>query len=57
MTVRIDELVTDVAEEPPVQRGTAGAEAGGGPGSVEDLDRLEYELERRRQRLARLWAD
>lgn len=57
MTVRIDELVTEMAEEPSVQRGTAGAEAGGAASPVEDLDRLEYELDRRRQRLARLWAD
>lgn len=58
MTVRIDELVTDVAEEAPVaQRGTGGGEAGGAASPIEDLDRLEYELERRRHRLARLWAD
>lgn len=57
MTVRIDELVTDMAEEPSAQRGANGAEAGGGASPAEDLDRLEYELDRRRQRLARLWAD
>lgn len=57
MTVRIDELVTDVAVEPAAQRGTGGAEGGGSASAVEDLDRLEHELERRRQRLARLWAD
>ncbi|HET9638530.1 MAG TPA: hypothetical protein VFP12_04915 [Allosphingosinicella sp.] len=57
MTVRIDEIVTDVAEEPVAQRGTGGGEGGGSAGPAEDLDRLEYELERRRQRLARLWAD
>lgn len=57
MTVRIDEVVTDVAEEPSAARGTGGAEGGGPASPVEDLDRLEYELERRRHRLARLWAD
>lgn len=57
MTVRIDEIVTDMAEEPPANRGAAGPEAGGAASPIEDLDRLEHELERRRQRLARLWAD
>ncbi len=57
MTVRIDELVTEMAEEPSAQRGTGGAVAGGGANPIEDLDRLEVELDRRRQRLARLWAD
>jgi hypothetical protein len=58
MTVRIDEIVTDVAEEPSASRGTGGAEGGGGAaGPFDDLDRLEHELERRRHRLARLWAD
>ncbi|HEU0098575.1 MAG TPA: hypothetical protein VFQ67_07350 [Allosphingosinicella sp.] len=57
MTVRIDEVVTDVAEEPPARRGDGGGEGGGPASAVEDLDRLEYELGRRRHRLARLWAD
>ena len=57
MTVRIDELVTDVAAEPPVQRGTGGGEGGGSAGACDDLDGLEHALERRRHRLARLWAD
>ena len=57
MTVRIDEVVTDVAEAPSAQRGTGGGEGGGSASPVEDLDRLEYELERRRHRVARLWAD
>jgi len=56
MTVRIDELVTEVAEAPPAQRGTGG-ESVGAASPIEDLDRLEFELERRRHRLARLWAD
>ena len=57
MTVRIDELVTDVAEEPPAQRGTGGGEGGGSASPVGDLDCLEYEIKRRWHRLARLWAD
>lgn len=57
MTVRIDEIVTDMAEEPSARRGLAGAETGAETGPMEDLDRLEHELERRNQRLARLWAD
>ncbi len=57
MAVRIDEIVTETAEEPAADRGAAGAEAGGASSPLEDLDRLEYELERRRHRLARLWAD
>lgn len=57
MTVRIDEIVTEMAEAPPANRGTGGSEAGGAASPVEDLDRLEYELERRRHRVARLWAD
>jgi hypothetical protein len=57
MTVRIDEIVTDLAEEPSARRGTAGSEPPAAASLVEDFDRLEHELERRRQRLARLWAD
>ena len=57
MTVRIDEIVTDVAEAPTAQRGIGGDSGGGSASPAEDLDRLEYELERRRHRLARLWAD
>lgn len=57
MTVRIDEIVTDMAEEPSARRGVAGAEMGPAAGPVDDLERLEHELERRHQRLARLWAD
>lgn len=57
MTVRIDEIVTEVAEEPSARRGGGGSEAGASTGPAEDLDRLEHEFERRHQRLARLWAD
>jgi hypothetical protein len=57
MTVRIDEVVTDMAEEPVVRRGAGGSESDGATGLTDDLDRLEYELERRRHRLVRLWAD
>lgn len=57
MTVRIDEIVTDMAEEPSARRGVGGAETGRAPSPVEDFDRLEHEFERRHQRLARLWAD
>lgn len=58
MTVRIDEVVTDTAPEPSATRGTGGGEGGGGGSSpIEDLDRLEQAFERRRHRLARLWAD
>lgn len=57
MTVRIDEIVTDMAEEPSERRGVAGGETGATAGSIPDLDRLEQEIERRCQRLARLWAD
>ncbi len=57
MTVRIDEIVTDMAEEPSAARAAGGSEAAGAASPVENLDRLEYELERRRHRLARLSAD
>ena len=56
MTVRIDEIVTEMAEEPSADRG-AGGSASCAAAPFEDLDRLEHELDRRRQRLARLWAD
>ncbi|MGA9582595.1 MAG: hypothetical protein WBR13_11580 [Allosphingosinicella sp.] len=54
--MRIDEIVTDMADEPAADRG-AGGSASCAASPVEDLDRLEHELERRRHRLARLWAD
>lgn len=57
MTVRIDEVVTEVGEEPAASRGTGGAEGGGASTAALDLDRLDYELGRRRHRRARLWAD
>lgn len=57
MTVRIDEIVTDMAEEPSADRGAAVSRAGCAASPIDELDRLEHELERRRQRLARLWAD
>lgn len=57
MTVRIDEVVAEVGEEPPASRGTGTGGEGGTAGGSLDLDRLDYELGRRRHRLARLWAD
>lgn len=57
MTVRIDEIVTDMAEEPSADRAAGGSEPVCAASPAEDLDRLERELERRRHRLARLWAD
>lgn len=56
MTIRIDEVVTEVTDEAPARRGD-GSEGAGAASPVGDLDRIERELERHRQRLARLWAD
>lgn len=58
MSVVIDEVVTDLPAES--SRSTPGASAvGGAPGGRRDpdLDRLGYQLARRRHRRQRLWAD
>jgi hypothetical protein len=58
MSVVIDEVVTDLPAEP--SRSAHGASPGGGSQSGRrdpDLDRLGYQLARRRHRRQRLWAD
>jgi hypothetical protein len=60
MPVRIDEVVAEVGDESApggTRSGGAGGGAGGAAGGAPDMDRLDQELERRRQRAARLWAD
>jgi hypothetical protein len=58
MAVMIEEMVTETVDE-----GTRGAPAapsataGGGGGEEPDIDKLDYQMARRRQRAARLWAD
>jgi hypothetical protein len=55
MSVMIDEVVSEVAEPP-----AAGTVAAASPGTAApplDLDRLAYEMARRRHRAQRLWAD
>jgi hypothetical protein len=54
MSVVIDEVVSEVAE-PPVAGTVAAALPGAAPPL--DLDRLAYEMARRRHRAQRLWAD
>jgi hypothetical protein len=57
MAVMIEEIVTETVDE-----GTRGAPAApsataGGGGEEPDIDKLDYQMARRRQRAARLWAD
>lgn len=57
MAVKIEEMVTETVDE-----GTRGAPAApsataGGGVQEPDIDKLDYQMARRRQRSARLWAD
>lgn len=57
MPVMIEEMVHERPEEAtraPVTAGGGGANAGT---AEADVDRVEYQLARRRQRARRLWAD
>ena len=57
MAVMIEEMVTETVDEG--SRGAAAAPSAtvGGGGEEPDLDKLDYQMARRRQRAARLWAD
>ncbi len=55
MSVVIDEVVSEVAE-PPVA-GAAAAAPSGAAAPPLDLERLAFEMARRRHRAQRLWAD
>lgn len=56
MVVRIDEMVTEALPDVSPPAPAPNAATGGGRSSL-DLDALDYEIARRRQRQARLWAD
>lgn len=56
MAVVIEEMVTETAEE--ATRAAPAAPSAAGSGSDEpDIDKLDYQMARRRHRAARLWAD
>ena len=58
MSVVIDEVVTDLPAEPRRSSHGASPSAGATSGRRDpDLDRLGYQLARRRHRRQRLWAD
>lgn len=54
MSVVIDEVIAETSEAPAPAAAAPAAAAATPP---MDLDRLDYQLARRRHRLERLWAD
>ena len=56
MSVVIDEIISEPAAAPPAAAVTA-AETPATAAQLPDLERLDHELRRRRQRAERLWAD
>ncbi|HEX8238981.1 MAG TPA: hypothetical protein VF574_04490 [Allosphingosinicella sp.] len=55
MAVMIQEMVTETAEAPPAAPAVPSAAPAGC--DEPDIDKLEYQMARRRTRSARLWAD
>jgi hypothetical protein len=56
MEVVIEEMVTETAEEATRAAPAAPSPAGGGSDEP-DIDKLDYQMARRRHRAVRLWAD
>ena len=57
MSVVIYEMVHEVGEPAPQRSAAAPAASGGAERQLPDLDRLEFQIGRRRHRAERLWAD
>jgi len=56
MSVVIDEMIAEPAAAAPT-RGASEGSGGGAESAEPDLDKLDYEFRRARQRSARLFAD